>query len=560
MPSPLFSEETLNRSFSQPSSPHGHHYAQQLPPQPRHPFGGRASSSSSRPPTLPPSLSPTRCSSSHLHKENVETKSIPHHHPHTGQQHSPQRRLQLQELLAASSSLPPPLPSASPFASFASSTSSLPTPPPVSTVSASIFSTSTAAFLQSRPLPAFTPYPSPSVTPSATPRSTSPVRGTPPRSNPSSIIKDGLAASLATILSSPEQYNPTCHTPPPTSPLRIPSANPTPLASQLSSNPSGLTFIRVSGSSTTIITPHSETPITATPQQRRTSTPSSLSPSLMSPFSPSPRSSPSSSSSTTSEDDDSPRSSRTPTRPLNRSAVGGFLAGPAFPNPLSSLMMAVSEAMAEAAPLPATLSSLLRLLLEFTRADDVKLVSRHTNLRWNVDAHARSASASTLPQSAASASRYPTAMSLLDPHSILYDPAPVPHPELPLSVLTLVTSTSSMLTLSPPSIAADPVLAADPFFTPPLPGSSVVVPTSLLALPVLVGGRLLGVLLLSSEVRADGFAGVDVPALQVVSSACALMLERRGEERRRVEWERMAEECNKLKAELRQARKQTLQV
>ena len=435
-----------------------------MPPPPTFPDFSLARPSSHCPPTRPssrrlpaPSTPPTPPNASQ--SKSSEQKST----------ESPPRR-DLRDLLSH-----PPVP-----------THRLPLP------SASIFTTSTAHFLQSRPIPSpsSSPAPSPTSSPLALPTLPRPLT-TPPRATPASV-KKGLAASFATILATPPYQ-------PPSSPF---------------------TYTPCISTSTTVITPRIDS---------RSTTPS----------------------------DESPQSARSQGGSEGGSPhqmrVGPLFQGAGYTHPLSLLMLGMSEVLSESPSVLATLSSLLRLVLDFSRADDVKLISRcGRGEGWGVDGHVRSPTASPLPQSAASVSRYPTAMSVRDPHSILYDFTP--QPDFPHSVLQLVLSTSSILQLSPSSIRGDPALASDPYFAVPPPGSSAVAVKSLMALPVLVGGRFMGALVLASEVREDGFMGVDVAALQVVSSTCALLVERRGEERRRLEWERMVEECTQMKAEVRQSR------
>ena len=507
---------------------------------------------------------------------------------------SPQRRLDLQQLLAAAQpqqqqpaqpaehspsrntldvSFSAPAAASSLNASFAlPSTDAL-----NASVSSSIFSTSTATFLQRyhpnpspNASPAASPAPSPTPSPAASPLSDAVLGGgqcsTPPRAAATpSTIKKGLAASFANIISSPAQYNPAKQQPAGSTASTSASAASSRSSSSASSFTGGL------GASLAACTLPAASPFATFPVPlsaafttvRSSSTTSVFSPSASfarpsyastgdrSPTSHlSPLSSSSSSSASSSYGSDSGSTTPVSTRlhPLSRSTPL-FSSPPAMgASPLANLLFAASELTTTAsADSAATCTALLRLVLEHAQCDDAKLVTKAANGRWNVDVHVQTA----LP--AAAPPVFSTPPSLLDPHGLLYDNHSSV-PDLPVSVLQLASATQSLLQLTAADVLSDPALAADPFFSTRQPHHRP--PLSLLALPVLVCRRECGVLLLAWRRHVQPGKCVSVPSVQLLATQVCLLLERRREERRRAEWALIEEECRQREEECKRVRRE----
>lgn len=171
------------------------------------------------------------------------------------------------------------------------------------------------------------------------------------------------------------------------------------------------------------------------------------------------------------------------------------------------------------------------------------------NGRWNIDVHVHATQSATSSQQPVTC----TPPSLLDPHGLLYDNHSSV-PDLPLTVLQLVSSTQSLLSLTSPDVLSDPIIAADPFFStrsthhrPPL---------SLLCLPIVVCRRECGVLLLTWQRHVQPAECVSVPSVQLLMVQVCLLLERRREERRRVEWLMLEDECRERDDECKRVRRE----
>ena len=186
-------------------------------------------------------------------------------------------------------------------------------------------------------------------------------------------------------------------------------------------------------------------------------------------------------------------------------------------------------------------------MLEHAQCDDAKVVTKAANGRWNIDVHVQAAHSSSVQLVTS------TPPSLLDPHGLLYD-SHSSVPDLPLSVLQLVSSTQSLLSLTSADVLSDPVMAADGFFStrslhhrPPL---------SLLCLPIVVCRRECGVLLLTWQRHVLAADCVSVPSVQLLVVQVCLLLERRREERRRVEWSVLEDECRERDEECKRVRRE----
>ena len=221
------------------------------------------------------------------------------------------------------------------------------------------------------------------------------------------------------------------------------------------------------------------------------------------------------------------------------------------PSPLSSLLFAASELVtASSTDVSATCTSLLRLVLDHAQCDDAKVVTKAANGRWNIDVHVQAAHSSSSTAQPVTC----TPPSLLDPHGLLYD-SHSSVPDLPLSVLQLVSSTQSLLSLSSADVLSDPVMAGDAFFSsrslhhrPP--------PLSLLCLPIVVCRRECGVLLLTWQRAVQAADCVSVPSVQLLMVQVCLLLERRREELRRVEWLMLEDECRERDEECKRVRRE----
>ena len=211
-------------------------------------------------------------------------------------------------------------------------------------------------------------------------------------------------------------------------------------------------------------------------------------------------------------------------------------------------MFAASELVtASSTDVSATCTALLRLVLDHAQCDDAKVVTKAANGRWNIDVHVQAA------QSTAAQAVTCTPPSVLDPHGLLYD-SHSSVPDLPLSVLQLVSSTQSLLSLTSIDVLSDPDMAADAFFSsrslhhrPPL---------SLLCMPILVCGKDCGVLMLTWQRHVHAAECVSVPSVQLLMVQVCLLLERRREERRRVEWLRLEDECRERDEECKRVRRE----
>ena len=96
-------------------------------------------------------------------------------------------------------------------------------------------------------------------------------------------------------------------------------------------------------------------------------------------------------------------------------------------------------------------------------------------------------------------------------------------PPLPLSVLQFVISSAESVSLSSPGLDPLSVWSSDPFFH----RGGAVLPKAMLALPVLKGGVVSGVLLLSNHYRSDAFLDASVQLLQLLCTHAVLSIDNR---------------------------------
>jgi predicted ATPase/GAF domain-containing protein len=100
-------------------------------------------------------------------------------------------------------------------------------------------------------------------------------------------------------------------------------------------------------------------------------------------------------------------------------------------------------------------------------------------------------------------------------------PLPISH-QLPLTVLQYVISSSESVLLHDPSADPYSVWGSDPYFAHV---SESEMPKALLALPVVKGGLITGVLLLTNHFRIDAFSASSVQLLQLLCTHAALSIE-----------------------------------